>query len=913
MSNGSRSTVFVPPISTLDDISDFQSESSGGLTRKTSLVSSHHDRTVDDSVIVNQEYVYRDDPRAIVPSRGNSLRRSSSLTDLDEEFAKALKRRNRIGGAASPVTASSGSSLGKDVYLNPAPSANRARSEVSDENFFSSGSAARSSYLSAGSGGTTYDLNTRTSMDGFTEYTRQTATSYISETQPSTSYLGGTSATSYEGRTGSSQSYSTDPYTNTASPLSRTRGIRRRNGRGTATSQTEDYSEVGSYAGTYTDAASPLPSGTYTQSGTGSGSRSYDTYTSTGSYTSGYDSRTGTYSSGYDSRADTRTGTYSSGYDSRMASRTPDSEGLTRYTATTDQTRTYTPTTDQTRTYTPTDSQTRTYTPTDSQTRTYTPTGSYTYSGTSGITGTVTASGAATYETGYNICQSSDFTSSGESRDVYIISGVSSASSDSDGFATASQGTNYRTASRGTSFHTASPAVSPVSTTFESLPSIPSESESNYVTASRYTTPGRTEYLTAEPQDDDTISISASEAPTIPSTIGLDLLPLSTPSAYGAEGYPLPPSSAGLSSLMPLPPLPDDSYSVETPSTLSISEPIPESPEISTPSALTPTQVHESISIDITTPSSFAIDPLPTESPEQTAISTLDISDDESPSILTPTSAQSVQLPDELSVSAPSDGSTPSALSPPTLDVSGTPTSMISTELTPDGGSVSMQTSTASSERSPSPSTASESSSGLMVPRGVESDVSYDSSILAPSPSFRSLTINEGYDNTFDSSVLRPSRSPMSSGMGLTDEISTVGLTLPDYSTIMVRSEDLEQTISSISSPSTVSTPLGTVVSSPSTVSTPIASVVPSVATTPVPLPPRSVASEVISERTESISDESSLSVTRWTASEAPPAPETIPDENSEMDISMVTDTSLLSTPTPSVMHLLNPVSYASQ
>lgn len=161
-STGSRSTVFVPPLGSLPSISDFNSNASSssyksGISRGSSLVSSHHTHTVDDTVISNQEYVYPGDSRAI--QRGNSLlRRSGSMTDLDEEFTSALDRARGarpglgfpslvLGG--SPVTVSSGPNLGRDVKMSPPPSvgrgSDRARSEVSDEAFFSAGSASGSS------------------------------------------------------------------------------------------------------------------------------------------------------------------------------------------------------------------------------------------------------------------------------------------------------------------------------------------------------------------------------------------------------------------------------------------------------------------------------------------------------------------------------------------------------------------------------------------------------------------------------------------------------------------------------------------------------------------------------------------------------------------------------------------------
>ncbi|KAF9450022.1 hypothetical protein P691DRAFT_629477, partial [Macrolepiota fuliginosa MF-IS2] len=126
---GSRSTVFVPPLGSIPDIADYPSDSSP-LTRHLSFASSHHTGTVDDTVIHHDRYVYPGDRRVIAPSRGNSLRRTGSMTDMDSEFNSALDRAH--GGRPSnrrrlfeysPVSVSSGSSLGKDIYVTPPPSA----------------------------------------------------------------------------------------------------------------------------------------------------------------------------------------------------------------------------------------------------------------------------------------------------------------------------------------------------------------------------------------------------------------------------------------------------------------------------------------------------------------------------------------------------------------------------------------------------------------------------------------------------------------------------------------------------------------------------------------------------------------------------------------------------------------------
>ena len=161
--SGSRSTTFLPPMESIPDFSDFQSfsgSSVGSLSRQPSLRS----RAVDDAAISNQTIVYPGDPRVIAPSRSSSLRRTSSLTDLDEEFESALQRAKdarpglgfglglagAIVGEGSPVTVSSGPTLRRDIIVTPPPSAGRGASRaravgsdlaasVSDDAFFSSG------------------------------------------------------------------------------------------------------------------------------------------------------------------------------------------------------------------------------------------------------------------------------------------------------------------------------------------------------------------------------------------------------------------------------------------------------------------------------------------------------------------------------------------------------------------------------------------------------------------------------------------------------------------------------------------------------------------------------------------------------------------------------------------------------
>ncbi len=326
---GSRSTVYVPPMSTLTDIPDFRSDFSSnsgasvsnlGLPRRVSLGSSHHAHTVDDTVIQNQEYVYPGDPRHIPPSRGNSLRRTGSTGDLDQEFARAMKgKKSALTG--SPVTVSSGPSLGQDVFVTPPPSvprgSDRSRSEHSgfrsDEAFFSTGlsgtrSSISSTYLSPSGDQTTTGLITdgtlQVSSSGGSHTQAMTSTFSYGRTDESNSYLGG----SQEQRSYSSASPSG------LSSLSRAREVRRRLNRVASytlspgyTDESSDRENPGSGTGSYTYSGTPSSqsnglSGRYTP---GSG----DYTVLSGSYTPGsgglsvgngnYSPATGSYTGSY--------------------------------------------------------------------------------------------------------------------------------------------------------------------------------------------------------------------------------------------------------------------------------------------------------------------------------------------------------------------------------------------------------------------------------------------------------------------------------------------------------------------------------------------------------------------------------------------------------------------------------------
>ncbi|RDX52641.1 hypothetical protein OH76DRAFT_1554302 [Lentinus brumalis] len=261
---GSRSTIYVPP---LDEMSDIQSLSgSSSLSRRQSLASAHHTRATDDAAVSSQGYLYPGDPRVIAPSRSSSLRRTSSMTDLDEEFAEALRRardgRPGLGfglglaggiaiGDGSPVTISSGPRLGGNVYLSPPPSVGRGSdkksrssdtsSSVSDEAFFSARSTPdtrtpTSSFYSTSSltrALTTTETKTGTGTgtalvtDESIEFASGSGTNIVTSTL---SYRGTDSAShlgdSHDSHSGSSRMYSsTSP---SRSSLTRSGGVRRR-------------------------------------------------------------------------------------------------------------------------------------------------------------------------------------------------------------------------------------------------------------------------------------------------------------------------------------------------------------------------------------------------------------------------------------------------------------------------------------------------------------------------------------------------------------------------------------------------------------------------------------------------------------------------------------------------------------
>ncbi|KAK2460787.1 hypothetical protein APHAL10511_007257 [Amanita phalloides] len=343
-STGSRSTVYVPPMSTLTDIPDFRSDLSSnsgaasnlGVRRRVSLVSSHHTHTVDDTVIQNQEYVYPGDPRHIPPSRGNSLRRTGSMGDLDQEFARALKAK-KTALTGSPVTVSSGPSLGQDIFITPPPSiprgSDRSRSEYSsDEAFLSAGLSGGSSGMRTSVSSTYYSQSGDQTVTGIlTDGTSRDITSGDSQLLTSTPSYGGTDeSNSYLGT--QDRSY-TSASPSGSSILSRARQVRRRLNRAashtlSASFTDESLDKENSGSGSYTYSGTPSSqsyglsggytpgsgghtlSGTYTP-GSGETSALSGGYSpGTGSYTGSQSYTPGSYT--LDSGSYTASGTYTS-------------------------------------------------------------------------------------------------------------------------------------------------------------------------------------------------------------------------------------------------------------------------------------------------------------------------------------------------------------------------------------------------------------------------------------------------------------------------------------------------------------------------------------------------------------------------------------------------------------------------
>ncbi|TBU45494.1 hypothetical protein BD309DRAFT_1017792 [Dichomitus squalens] len=741
---GSASTVYVPP---LDELSDIQSlSSSSGITRRPSLASAHHTRATDDGAVSSQGYLYPGDPRVIAPSRSSSIRRTSSMTDLDEEFASALRRaresRPGLGfglglaggihvGDGSPVTISSGPRLGGQVYMSPPPSArggsdrksrssgSEVSSALSDDHFF----AARSQTPSTSS---FYSSSSFTHRLTDTTDTRTTTTTADSRTVTAGTGTGTFTATSTSGLV-------TDESVELAS------------GSGTAI-----VTSSLSYRGT--DSASLLG-----DSHTGSSHlRSPTSPSRTGLTRSGgvrrrtpRGSRSYTNSHGSSSESTDKENTYSGTYDYSLS--TLESYSRTGTTPTVSMSR----------------SRSRSVTPTPSSS-------SFTRS---------------TEEEPYHRRRFTE-----PETDYYTAPSPGSPSTAS--FVSLSTiPSEYETAIV-------------CDTEYETAPRCPSDVETEFVTAPVCTTPAPTEYVTAEVcasdvetefetadckckvRESDEVSMQTpSEIPTIPSAVpspvpspvrsrepspDIELLPTPTPTPreleLDAADVPLPPSD-----YVP-------------------SEPSEPSERAPSPTTLTPTSPTEP-SLDFT-PSSPEHSEIPT--PSSIELSTESI--------------------EETSIPGPSP-------IPPLSDIG--PTLTLSTITSPTESSVSP---TPTSQVTPSvPSTVSLpislTPSSPALPEsswGVETDDSYESSLLRASPSMASQAIPELPDNSFETSGLRPSSVPETTDSSLlAPTISDVSPSSPSVvpSTPSSISVTPITDLSPLSAPTEPSTPSPETTPTPSTLS----------------------------------------------------------------------------------------------
>ncbi|KAG6890494.1 hypothetical protein C0992_000986 [Termitomyces sp. T32_za158] len=769
-STGSRSTVYIPPLSSLPSIPDFSSNASlrssrsDRLTRGTSILSSHHTRTVDDTVISNQEYIYPGDARAIQPARtGSLLRRSGSMADLDAEFALAVSRARDarpglgfpslvLGG--SPVTVSSGPNLGRNVVVTPPPGgrgSDRARSEMSDEHFFSAGSSTEGS-RSASYTPTSYLSEIRTSTGLRSDVTPSSygytasGSSMMSGTQivPSTMSYRGASSASYLGDSHDGSSRSSGSTAPSGTSLSRTREVRRRWPRGS-----RSYS-----SGRLTDGSSDKEnlSGSLTPD---SGTQSMDSRSHlSSSYTPSSATYSQLYSDGTRSYTTSGSGTYTSGSGS--------------------------------------------YTDSGS----YTPNGSYSSRSYSSEelrirTDSDTATPGESDETGYDICFSSDLngrltTSSDETmtpsssvtplRREQVSSDV-----ESENYVTASQGSLDYVSARSPSLRGSILSAGGSETSYASFPTIPSDIEfmtpdtgySHYRTSSEPSL--GSEYITAElcptipsEQSSPTLSsIKLSSEDGAPEMVHLppsSAIPsIRSPSLLSDVYPPLPPSessetsSVHLTPSLPSPPLPPLPESVVSLSPAPIS--IPSSPELP--------PLPRSISSRSQTPISQAHS-LATESSAATPIQ----SHYRSPSLDSVTREMSFDSSSVPSVPASvvlsNSAVTPSTLilssSPTPSEHPSTPAPRLPTVLTVSSPTISSVTSLtnltpAFSEPPHTPSLSADRTPPPQSPQtwAQETNFSYDSSQLAPSPTVMSLAVPEGHDTSFETSFLRPSGSGVSS------------------------------------------------------------------------------------------------------------------------------------------------------
>ncbi|KAJ3911506.1 hypothetical protein F5877DRAFT_85875 [Lentinula edodes] len=512
---GSRSTVYVPPMSDIPDIPELSmaeddlyaseldgtrghssssgtgryhslisspsvsSSGSGARLRPPRLISSHHSRTIDDTVIDGDEYVYPGDSRAI-PSRPTStwmsLRRSGSMTDLgsdalqsnrssglndksDDQFFTAgissSAPRNSVYSSAESYSSHTGTGTGTRTFIG-----------LTSSGIIGTGTTdtyTRTGRWSSGDSGT--DSGTRvTESTRYTGYTCTTGTgvgTYASYSG-SGSYTG-PSSDSYAASGPNSENRSATTAVTGTGRTSTTDDYESRTGYGSGSHSGLPCTGTGSTYSPYTGTTGPP----YTMTGS--------SYTGTGSpYTS-----TATYSSPY-----TRSST-SSSYPPTSPSRSAlnRTAAMRRRTGTT---RSYSSSggsgSGSNSGYQPSEESSEKEND-ESASGSYTPA-----SGSDSQTPSGPLSGTKSSETGYDVCPSSDL-SELTSRMTYTstspwMSGSTpmpsdpSSSSDSDR-ELSSNGENFVTASQGSSDYLTTRTPSSEAS-FKSLPSIASE----YTTAS---------------------------------------------------------------------------------------------------------------------------------------------------------------------------------------------------------------------------------------------------------------------------------------------------------------------------------------------------------------------------------------------------------------------------------------------
>ncbi|KAK1227533.1 hypothetical protein PQX77_009440 [Marasmius sp. AFHP31] len=766
-SAGSRSTVFVPPIAEIPEIDDMYASESGrsgrtspskassassgkyvsfsdeerGVRRRPSVfMSSHHDRTVDDTVISGEDYIYPGDSRAITGRRSSTrLRRSGSMTDLGNDFQT---NRRYVGSSGEEeedrfLSASSGTPR-SSRYSSADSYDSRTRSYT--ETFTPSGSGTYTApYMKAGVSETTgYTGYTQSGTGSWTGTNGRTVTGITSDTRGPTSTLSyrGTESASMLGDSHDSATY-TGTYSYTESPYTRTTAF---------TGSPYTATNTLTYASSpYTRSTSPYSSSTpYTYTPT--------TTTTSLSRTREVRRRARTSSFGHSSSGRSGTSGSGSGYQPSGSDETSDKEN-------------------------------------------------------GSMSGTGPLSGNRSSETGYDICPSSDLseltgrtiTYTSTSIDTTIpLPSIPASERDSgdENFATAPSASEYAS------------ARSPSIASFESLPSIPSlystaseGSLEDYKTASEPATTRSqsTRFQTAELCPSELVSIPSEEGTPRASVSEIELLtdveepsiveripssPATVPSLISTMTSSPRPASVSISTApsvstvrpedVPLPPSVASEYiqSSPSPSTVThISLPPPStetttetsliltrSPSVPSESALLETiedvsSIHFTESIESAAPPTSTEPPISSVAPTPTEASSSVISDS-SPYSSTPYSStssselQSLQVPTSVAPTAP----TAVRVRRRTL----TTESSLTPTIPPTLPSTTVPSEPASSPPA-SPRWAS------------ETNISFDSSQLLPSPSMRSVALQEGPDHSFETSFLRATASQSS-----IDRISTI-------------------------------------------------------------------------------------------------------------------------------------------